>query len=51
MEDLQIKASDVIKLVSICVAGVAYYLSLKNSIGILNERQKMNKRNLLSHLL
>lgn len=44
MENLQIEAGDVFKLVSICCFGVSYYLSLKNSFNIINERQKVNKR-------
>lgn len=46
MENLQIEAGYVLKLVGICCGGVAYYLSLRNSVGILNERLKMNKRNI-----
>ena len=49
MENLQIEAGYVFKLVGICCGGVAYYLSLKNSFGILNERQKVNKRFIECH--
>ena len=44
MENLQIEAGYVLKLVGICCGGVAYYFSLRNSFGILNERVRMNKR-------
>jgi F0F1-type ATP synthase membrane subunit b/b' len=43
MENLQIKASDVYKLLVFCVACAAYYFSLKNSFNIINERQKVIK--------
>jgi len=46
MENLQIEAGYVLKLLVLCGSGVAYYFYLNKSIGILNERQKMNKRSI-----
>jgi hypothetical protein len=45
MENLQIKAGDVFKLVVLCCSAVAYYFYLNKSIGILNERLKALKKN------
>ena len=44
MENLQIKAEFIFKLVGVCVAGCAYYFSLKNSFNLLNERQRVCKK-------
>jgi len=44
MENMQIKAGDVYKLLVFCVACAAYYFSLKNSFNILNERQDVCKK-------
>jgi hypothetical protein len=46
MENLQIKAEFIIKLVGVCVAGCAYYFTLKNSFNLLNERQRVCKKRL-----
>jgi hypothetical protein len=40
VENLQIKAEYVFKLVGLCVGAVAYYFTLRNSFTLLNERQK-----------
>ena len=45
MENLQIKAGDVYKLVVICISAVAYYFSLKNSMNLLKEKLKTLKAN------